>query len=178
MEKKKEKKIEECRKKADEMRIEALEMAWAAGKNGAHMGGGLSLIEIMAVLYLMILNYDIENPLSEERDRVIFSKGHGTLALYPALYHAGFIKKEELATYKRNRTNLYAHPSMNLEKGIEFSGGSLGQGLSLGVGTCLALNRKNNKKSKVFVILGDGECDEGSVWEAAMAASHFELTQL
>lgn len=170
--------INKCKSIADEMRVEAIQMAWSAGKNGAHLGGGLSLIEILAVLYNGILKIDADDPLNEDRDRFILSKGHGTLALYPALYHAGFIAKEDLLTYKSNHTLLSAHPAICTDIGIEFASGSLGQGLSLGVGTCLALNRKHNTTSNVYVVLGDGELDEGSVWEAAMSASHFGLQQL
>lgn len=160
------------------MRVDAIKMAYAMGSVGAHIGGGLSLVEIMAVLYCGIMKIKPHNMKDEKRDRLIFSKGHGTLALYPAMHYAGLITEEELYSYKKNETFLFAHPSMYQEKGIEFSSGSLGQGLSLGVGTCLALTRKNNTESKVYVVLGDGECNEGSVWEAAQSAAHFRCNQL
>lgn len=166
------------KKAALEMRKAALFMALSAKNEGAHLGGGLSMIEIMAALYLSIMKIDPEKPEMEKRDRFILSKGHGVLALYAALYQAGFIKKEELVTFKNDQTDLYGHPSLNIKKGIEFSSGSLGQGLSLGVGTALALKRKRNFTSKVYVLLGDGECDEGSVWEAAASAAHFHLDNL
>jgi transketolase len=167
-----------CETAAKKMRIDSLKMALASGNVGAHLGGGLSMIEIMAVLYFGILHIDKNNPNWEERDRFILSKGHGVLALYASLYQTGFITGDDLLSFKSNETTLYGHPSLNLEKGIEFSSGSLGQGLSLGVGSCLALKRKKNEESRVFVLLGDGECDEGSVWEAAAAASHYRLSNL
>lgn len=173
-----EKEIMNLKKAALEMRKDALLMALSAKNEGAHLGGGLSMIEIMAVLYLSVMKVDPQKPEMEERDRFILSKGHGVLALYAALYQAGFIKKEELETFKNDQTDLYGHPSLNMKKGIEFSSGSLGQGLSLGVGTALALKRKRNFTSKVYVLLGDGECDEGSVWEAAASAAHFHLENL
>lgn len=168
--------IDKCAVAASQMRKDALKMALTAGD--AHLGGGLSLIEIMSVLYIGILKYDVKNPEWEQRDRLIFSKGHGVLALYAALYQAGFIKEKDMLTFKKNESYLSGHPSMNVSLGIEFSSGSLGQGLSLGVGCALALKRKLNETSKVYVILGDGECDEGSIWEAAAAASHYNLSHL
>lgn len=163
---------------AKHMRKKAIQMTYDMGNTGAHIGGGLSLIEIMAVLYLGVLNYDKNNLKSEDRDRLIFSKGHGTLGLYTAMERAGILTETDLQTYKKNESKLSAHPSMNADLGIEFSSGSLGQGLSLGVGSCIGLQRKGNTKSKVYVILGDGECDEGSVWEAAMSAAHYNLSNL
>ena len=161
-----------------EMRSDLLKMALVAKSQGAHLGGSLSLVEIMAALYGGVTKFDLKNPEAENRDRVILSKGHGVMAQYAALKQAGLLSEEDLLTYKADKTNAPAHPSMNLKMGIEFSSGSLGQGLSLGVGTALALKRKNNTSSRVYVILGDGECDEGSVWEAAMTAAHYRLDNL
>jgi transketolase len=171
-------KIEMCHIAAKKMRRDSLSMSLAAGATGAHLGGGLSMIEIMAVLYLGVMRYDTKSTLWEGRDRFILSKGHGALAYYTALNQAGFIEDEELATFKANDTFLYGHPSMNLSHGIEFSSGSLGHGLSLGVGSALALRRKSNTDSRVFVVIGDGECNEGMVWEAAASAAHFNLSNL
>ncbi len=168
----------ELKQIALQMRKDSLRMSLAAGKSGAHYGGGFSMIEIMAVLYKEIMNIDSRNPYDELRDRFILSKGHGALAYYAALKQTGFIKEEELDTFKTEETDLYGHPSMNIPKGIEFSSGSLGQGLSLGVGSCIALKHKGNLTSKVYVLLGDGECNEGSVWEAAMSAAHYNLNNL
>lgn len=168
--------IEELENACIQMRLDALYMAKEAVYS--HIGGALSLIEILAVLYLNIMNIDSNKPLDENRDRFILSKGHATQALYPALCLKGFIDKEELYTYKKDNTRLYAHPSKNLAMGIEFSSGSLGQGVSQAVGVALALKHKKNFNSKVYVVIGDGECDEGSVWEAVMSASHFKLDNL
>lgn len=165
-------------KMSAQIRRDIVEMGFACGMNGAHFGGSLSLVEIMAALYGCVMNFDARNPSDDNRDRLILSKGHGVIAQYAALKQIGLLNDEDLKSFKQNDTKLYAHPSMNLKTGIEFSSGSLGQGLSLGVGTALALKRKQNKISRVFVILGDGECDEGSVWEAAMSAVSFGLDNL
>ncbi len=170
--------VKKCKEASKRMRINAIKMTHNVGNVGAHIGGALSMIEIMSVLYLGVMKYDIKNPLMEKRDRFILSKGHGVIAQYAALKEAGFLTDEDLLTFKQNETQLYAHPSMNLKMGIEFSSGSLGQGLSLGVGTALALKQKNNTSSRIFVLLGDGECDEGSVWEAAASANHYQLSNL
>lgn len=170
--------LSQCKTVAHEIRKDILKMTLGTGNTGAHIGGGLSMVEIMAVLYTGVMKYDIQSPEWEERDRFILSKGHGALTYYAALSYAGFIPKEELWTFKTNETNLYGHPSINSTYSIEFSSGSLGQGLSLGVGVCLALRNKGNQTSRTFVLLGDGECDEGSVWEAAASASHYHLQNL
>lgn len=170
--------MKDLRAAALQMRKDSLYMAFSAGNTGAHLGGGLSMIEIMAVLYLGIMKYNISQPTDENRDRFILSKGHGVLALYAAMKQIGLIQESELTGFKSNHTHLTGHPSMNVERGIEFSSGSLGQGLSLGVGTAIALKRKMNSQSRVFVLLGDGECDEGSVWEAAMSGANYKLDNL
>jgi len=162
---------------AQRMRENALKMALSSGSNGSHLGGGLSMIEIMATLYGGVLRIDPRNPEWEDRDRFILSKGHGVLAYYPALAEAGFFPVEELKKFEVNGDFLPGHPVMNLTKGIECSSGSLGMGLSFGVG--IALAGKNRERTyHTFVLLGDGECNEGSVWEAAMAAAHFRLSRL
>lgn len=163
---------------AREMRSDLLNMALAAKNQGAHLGGSLSLVEIMAALYGDVMNFNAQNITSENRDRLILSKGHGVMAQYAALKQLGVFSAESLLTYKADGAAAAAHPCLNPKSGIEFSSGSLGQGLSLGVGTALALKRKDNTSARVFVILGDGECDEGSVWEAAMSAAHFRLDNL
>lgn len=170
--------LKEFQEKTLNMRKDSLKMSLAAGASGAHLGGGLSMMEIMAVLYLGVMKIYPDNMEDENRDRFILSKGHGTLALYTAMNQVGLISDEELFTFKSNDTFLTGHPIINLKRGIEFSSGSLGQGVSLGVGTALALKRKNNNSSRIFVLVGDGECDEGSVWEAAMSAAHYNLKNL
>lgn len=159
------------------MRIDALELAYSAGNSAAHFGGGVSLIDILAVLYGKVMNLDVENPLWEERDRFILSKGHGVLGYYAALCEIGYISKEELKTFEKHKSDLLGHPVRKIEKGIEYTTGSLGQGLSIGIGNALAL-KENGLDSKVYVLLGDGECNEGSVWEAAMSAAQFKLDNL
>jgi transketolase len=149
----------------------------AAGADSSHFGGGLSIIEITATLYGAIMRYDNNNPEWSERDRFILSKGHGVLGYYTALVEAGFIPVEDLMTFEKSESYLLGHPVINRKKGIEFSNGSLGMGLSLGIGVALAGKRKKNKHN-VYVVMGDGECNEGSVWEAAMAASQFKLDNL
>jgi transketolase len=170
--------IEACESAAQEIRYDILRMGLKTGSNGAHFGGGLSLVEIMAVLYLSVMRVDSSRPRWQERDRFILSKGHGAMAFYAALKQVGFVTDEELMTFKSNNTFLYGHPSMNLDKGIEFSSGSLGLGLALGAGTAMGLRKRGNNTSRVFVLMGDGECDEGSVWESAASAAHFGLSNL
>lgn len=142
-----------------------------------HLGGGLSLVEIMAVLYGAVMNIRPNDPHWEDRDRFILSKGHGVLALYTALAEVGLISEDEFKTFKENDSNLISHPVMNLDLGIESSNGSLGQGLSMAVGLAWAARRKG-KSHSIYVVMGDGECNEGSVWEAAMSAAQFKLGNL
>ena len=151
-----------------------LEMALNAGANSSHFGGALSIADIISVMFAYKMKFEINNPKSENRDRFILSKGHACLAYYAALCEIGFIKKDDLKTFEENDSNLLGHPVRNMELGIEFSNGSLGMGLSLAIGVALALKKKK-KKNNIFVIMGDGECNEGSVWEALMAAPNFNL---
>ena len=167
-----------CDEAALRIRRWIIEMTHNTGRIGAHLGGSLSVADLLAGLYVGAIRYRDDDPCWEERDRVILSKGHAALALYPALAEAGIVDESELVTFKQDGSRLGGHPSLNGLPGIEFASGSLGQGLSLGVGVCLALKRKNNAVSRVFVILGDGECDEGSIWEAAAAAGHYNLDNL
>ncbi len=169
--------INRCTDAARQMRIDSIKAIYNVGNTGGHIGGTLSMIEIMAVLFLGVMQYDPKNPLWEQRDRFILSKGHGALAQYAAMKQLGMISEEEWQTFKKEGTFLFAHPSRNLEKGIEFSSGSLGQGVSLAVGVALALKKKKNE-AHIYVLVGDGECNEGSVWEAIASASHFKLDNL
>jgi transketolase len=158
-------------------RIQLLELAFKSD-GPSHLGGGLSMVEIFSVLYGSVLKYDPKNTEWEKRDRFILSKGHGVLPFFVALHNAGFISQELLYTYKKNESDLISHPVMNLELGMESSNGSLGHGLSMAVGISIALKKRNNFESRVFVVMGDGECNEGSVWEASMSAAHFRLDNL
>jgi len=163
---------------AKKVRLQCFEMALHAGNEGAHMGAALSSAEILVALYHRIMNIDPADTRCENRDRFILSKGHGAQALYSVLIQLGIIPESSLGTFKDQGSLLTGHPSMNLDIGVEFSTGSLGQGLSLAVGSCLGMTRKGNNNSRVYVLMGDGECDEGSVWEAAMAASHYQLSRI
>tara|TARA_Y100001958_G_C21210985_1_gene536705 strand:- start:595 stop:1419 length:825 start_codon:yes stop_codon:yes gene_type:complete len=168
------KKITEmCRK----MRLRVLELTYGVGLSGTHLGAGLSVVETLAILYGKILNINKNNLHDDKRDRFILSKGHSAMALFTALEYCGYIKKEDLDTFEKNGSPYYAHAKRNLSEGIEFSGGSLSLGLSFGVG--VAISCKINKlKNHIYVLVGDGECDEGLIWESLMSAAHYNLTNL
>jgi transketolase len=139
-----------------------------------HIGSALSIVEIITTLYRDVLRVD--DPFSAERDRFILSKGHAALTLYGALFLKGWITQEELNGYCADATLLGVHPEHAL-KGVDFSIGSLGQGLSFGAGSALAARMKNSSR-RVFVLVSDAECNEGSLWEAAMFAAHHGLSNL
>src|SRR5579872_1828524 len=143
----------------------------------AHLGGGLSMVDITATLYGSVMRFDKNDPHWDERDRFILSKGHGVLGYFSALAVAEIISEEVFASFQTNESDLIAHPVMNLALGIESSNGSLGQGLSMAVGLALAAKKKG-KSHKIYVLLGDGECNEGSVWEAVMCAAQLKLDNL
>lgn len=147
----------------------------AAGDRG-HLGAAFSLVEILRVLYDTVLRYNAADISWQERDRLILSKGHGCLALYVLLAEKGFFAEKELATFCQFDSLLGGHPE-TVVPGIEASTGSLGHGLAIGVGMAVAACGED-RPNRVFVILGDGECDEGSVWEAAMIASKHRLDNL
>lgn len=156
------------------IRRHAIEMTHLSG--GSHIGAILSVADIIAVLYADILKYDISNTKSRERDRFILSKGHAGAAIYAALAEVGFFEVEELKTHYANGSRLSGHVSHHVP-GVDFSTGSLGHGLSAGAGMAYALKKSGNKE-RVFVVIGDGECNEGSIWEAALFANHFRLNNL
>ncbi len=168
---------EELEALAKRIRLGIVQMTYQSGLKGAHLGGSMSVADILAVLYGEVLHYDTQHPLAPDRDRVILSKAHAAVALYAALHEAGFLTKDEIDHAMQGDSPFFEHPRMDPAHGIEFSGGSLGQGLSLGMGTALGLKKKGIS-AKVYVILGDGECDEGQVWEAAAAVAHFGLTNI
>jgi transketolase len=159
------------------MRRNTLSMTLAAGPLGAHVGPALSIIDICATLYGGVMKLDPKNPAWPDRDRFLLSKGHGSVALYTALAEAGTIPIEELKSFEVPESSLTGQPAMCLEKGIEISSGSLGLGLSVGIGIALA-GRKAKRGYSTYVVMGDGECNEGTVWEAAMAGAHFKLDRL
>jgi transketolase len=142
-----------------------------------HPGGSLSCVNIIYLLYTKIMNINVKNPRWGKRDIFILSKGHAAPALYAVLSKAGFFDSEELTTLRKYDSLLQGHPVKNETIGIEISTGSLGMGLSIGVGCSLAAKLDKLNK-KIFVLLGDGELNEGAIWEAAMAASHYKLDNL
>ena len=173
-----EKEIKNLKEWAHRMRVKSIELTHNAGKNGGHIGGALSSIEIFASLYGKVANVSPAKSHDPNRDRIIVSKGHCVLSYFTALNLAGFISDDLLETFETNGTSLHGHPNRNIDRGIEFSAGSLGLGISFAVGvakSCL-LNGINN--NRIFVILGDGECNEGIVWEALAFASHHNLHNL
>jgi transketolase len=168
--------ISELNQKAKDIRISIIQSLAEAGSG--HTGGSLGLADVFTALYFSVLNHDPKNPESEERDRLILSIGHVTPILYASLAHAGYFPKEELMTLRKLGSRLQGHPGRDhFLPGLELSAGSLGQGLSVAVG--LALGAKMDKKSwQVYTVHGDGELQEGSIWEAAMSASHHKLDNL
>ena len=166
--------MEELAEKARQIRVQVVRIA---GMSDCHTGGSLSLAEILAALYFRVLKIDPENPGWEERDYLILSKGHCVPALDAALALRGFFPEEVLTTHLEPGSFITGHACARLTPGIDVSTGSLGHGLSVGVGTALGI-RMDNATNRVFVILGDGELQEGSNWEAAMSASHHGLDNL
>lgn len=161
-------------KLAWKIRRHGIEMTHLSG--GSHIGAVMSVADIIAVLYADILQYRPEDSMWADRDRFILSKGHAGVAIYAALAESGFFNAAELKTYYANGSRLSGHVSHHLQ-GVDFSTGSLGHGLSAAAGMAYAA-KKDDRNHKVYVILGDGECNEGSVWEAAMFANHFRLNNL
>lgn len=157
------------------IRRHAIEMTHLSG--GSHIGAILSVADIVAVLYTDIMKFNPEVPKWDQRDRFILSKGHAGASIYAALAENGFFSVEELKTHYQNGSRLSGHVSHHLP-GVDLSTGSLGHGLSVGAGMAFALKQNNNTSSRVFAVLGDGECNEGSVWEAAEFANHFRLNNL
>lgn len=159
---------------AYEMRLDVLEMVFRC-KSG-HIGGSMSCMDILATLYFSVLDIEKIEGLSPERDRFILSKGHCAEALYAVLARAGFISKDELSTFTKFGTRLAEHPTNKLP-GVEFATGALGHGFSVGVGMAIGL-KKDQSKAHVYILSGDGELTEGSIWEAAMSASKYRLDNL
>lgn len=156
-------------------RCTVIDMIAAAGHG--HPGGGLSAVEIITVLYFHVLRVDPTRPGWEDRDRFVLSKGHGAAAWYAALAERGFFPKEELLRFRRTGGILQGHPDMRKTSGVDMTTGSLGQGLSAALGMALAA-RCQGKDYRVYSLLGDGEIQEGQIWEAAMAASHYQVDNL
>ena len=157
------------------IRRHGVEMTHLSG--GSHIASILSVADIIGVLYADVLHYDPQNPKLPERDRMILSKGHAGAAIYAALAENGFFDVEELKTHYQNGSKLSGHVSHKGVRGVEFSTGSLGHGLPVAAGMAHAA-KLDGKSHRMYVVMGDGECDEGSVWEAAMYANHYELNNL
>jgi len=160
--------------KCKEIRREILKMLALAGSG--HTGGSLSLVEIMVALYYSHMNHDPKKPAWPDRDRFVLSKGHGCPALYAVLADSGYFPKEELKTLRKLDSRLQGHPQLGLP-GLEASTGSLGQGISIANGIALA-GKLDKKTYRTFCVIGDGESQEGQVWEAAMTAAHYNLDNL
>lgn len=168
--------LEALRARARALRRHIIRMTTAAGSG--HPSSSLSMVEVMTALYFGgFLRFDSRNPSWPERDRCILSKGHGCPALYAALAEAGYFPAEQLMTLRQVGSGLEGHPNMRSLPGVEASTGSLGQGLSIALGHALAA-RLDGRAYWVCALLGDGECDEGQVWEAAMAATHYKVDNL
>jgi len=167
--------VAKLNKIALKLRRNILIMTTKAGSG--HPGGSLSSADIVTALYFHHLRYDPENPKWEDRDRFVLSKGHGCPALYAALAESGYFQEDTLWTLRKMGSILQGHPDMNKTPGVEASTGNLGQGLSVALGIALA-GRIDRKKYRVFALLGDGEIDEGQIWEAAMAAAHYKVDNL
>ena len=147
-----------------------------AGSSSGHPGGSLSATEILIALYFRVMSHDPANPGWQDRDRFVLSKGHCTPILYSVLSECGYFPTEELVTFRTINSRLQGH-AHTMVPGVDASTGSLGQGLSIGLGMALA-GRLGNKDYKTYVLIGDGECDEGQIWEAAMAAAHYKVGNL
>ena len=162
-------------KKAAQLRIDIIEELYKA--QSGHPGGSLSCIDELVALYYNVMNVDTANPQMPDRDRFVLSKGHCCPALYAVLADKGFFPKEELMTLRQLGSHLQGHPDKNKTPGVDACTGSLGQGMSIAVGMAMAA-KHGGKRYQVYTMVGDGECQEGQIWEAAMAAGNYQLNNL
>lgn len=167
--------VDELKEIAKNVRRGILEQVYTA-KSG-HPGGALSCADILTAIYFNLANVDPNDPQKADRDRVILSKGHASAALYSVLAHRGYFDLAELKTFRKLHSKLQGHPSLGKLPGVDMTSGSLGQGLSVANGIALA-EKLDNSGYYTYVILGDGEIEEGQVWEAAMSAAHYKLNKL
>jgi len=168
------KKIENLRKKVLKNIIDA---AYFAGASSAHIGGALSAADVVSTLFSEFININPKNISEKDRDYFILSKGHACLVYYAVLVELGFFSKDLLKSFEKTDSFLLGHPVLNKKYGIDFSTGSLGMGLSIGIGLAISLKKKKSLK-QVYVVIGDGECNEGSIWEGIMSAPNFNLDNL
>lgn len=167
--------VQQCEHTARKMRKDILDMTLRAGASGGHLGGSLSLVEILAVLFNGILRLNPQKPEWPQRDRLFLSKGHGAIALYAAMHQIGLATDEDISNFKSPEHWMTAHPTFDVPHRQEFTSGSLGQGLSFAAGVAIA---HKEDPCHFYVILGDGECNEGQIWEAAMFAAHHKLGKI
>lgn len=168
-------KITELKELATNVRISAVTAVHSAASG--HPGGSLSIADVLTLLYFEVMNIDPKNPKNPDRDRFVLSKGHCSPALYGVLAERGFFPKEDIKTFRKTGSYLQGHPDMKAIPGVDMSSGSLGQGICCANGMALA-GKIDNKDYRVYTILGDGELEEGQVWEAAMYAAHYKLDNL
>lgn len=168
-------KIQNLQKIAKDVRKDIVEMLYSA--QSGHPGGSLSITDILTTLYFYEMNINVNNPKDENRDRLILSKGHCSPALYSCLAEKGFFPKEDLKTFRKINSYLQGHPDMKKIPGVDMTSGSLGQGLSVANGIAIA-GKLDNKCYRVYCIMGDGEIEEGQIWEAAMTSSKYKLDNL
>ncbi len=167
--------IEELKKISKEIRRDIIEEVYSA-KSG-HPGGALSIVDILTVLYFYEMNINAEKPNDENRDRLVLSKGHASAALYGALAEKGYFPKQDLKTFRKIDSYLQGHPDMKHIPGVDMSTGSLGQGLSVANGMAM-ISKLDKKGIRVYCIVGDGEIEEGQIWEAAMTSAKYKLDNL
>ena len=169
------KRIDCLKETARRVRVGIIDAVYSA--SSGHPGGSLSIADLLTYLYFEKMTVDPKDPKAEDRDRLVLSKGHGASALYSVLAQRGFIPVEDLKTFRKTSSYLQGHPDMKHTPGVDMSSGSLGQGTSVSCGMALS-GKLDGKNYRVYAILGDGETEEGQVWEAAMFASHYSLSNL
>jgi len=167
--------VKELENIAKMIRTDIVKMIYKA--QSGHPGGSLSCTDILTVLYFYEMNINPNNPKMENRDRFVLSKGHCSPALYATLANRGFFERDELETFRNISSNLQGHPDVNKVKGVEMTTGSLGQGLSVANGMAIA-GKLDQKDYRIYCLLGDGEIQEGQIWEAAMTSAHYRLDNL